>query len=98
MGLKNTNDCYYRITHVDVPDSRVHVELFEDLAISLRPLTRFERKLTDSIHCGNLADELAEMADAGKSIRDNLWTAAYLALKNEPPYREMEDVFEEGQP
>ncbi len=97
MGLKNNEDNYYRITHVDVSDSRVHIEVFVDQNVSNRKLTAFEKKGTDSVHCGKLTEELAKFADAKETIKDNLWAAGYLALKNEPPFNVMTNVLEAGQ-
>ena len=84
MGLVNSNGEYVRITNIDFEQSRVFIETWKNQGACRRP-TKWDRPISDSIHCGQLGECLAA-SPKKKTRRDDIWTAAYEALKCEPPY------------
>ena len=91
MALKNEIGNYTRISQVNIDDNRVFTETYESENAKNSELGKFSQTLCDSTHCANLVDELDKDADITKTIRNNLISAAYKALKNEPPYKIMID-------
>ena len=92
MALRAENNEYTRIVAVDAERGRVKIETYASKAASDRGDRRFGAAEADSIHCGKLAGELDKPADGKMSRRENLIAAGYAALKNEPPFSDMEDV------
>jgi len=86
MALKHKTDGRYLkvITQrSSVESGEVHYDIYQSEADKNNP-TEWTKVLMESFHTSDLKDFVAEMADNGKSILDNLTTACYLALKNHP--------------
>jgi len=96
MGLENSQKNYVHIVDVDVLTSRVKIRTYRNKASQLNP-TSFDKHIDDSVTCGSLQELLDALPTPTLSIRDNLWVAAYKALKREPPYNQGDwiDVLEE---
>ncbi len=91
MALKNADGHYTKITRVDTERSRIYIETFSSATARNAKLNEFQQSKVDSIHCGKLAEAMAKSANSHKTIENNLISAGYVALKNEPDYRDMTD-------
>lgn len=90
MALRNASGNYLRIARVDL-DGTVAYELYASESVRRNGPGQFDRVVQDSVVCGRLPAELRELADATKTIRDNVFAAAYRALKREEVYQTWAD-------
>jgi hypothetical protein len=96
MGLKNAQQHYVHVVHVDVDSCVVRYRRHRSKAVRDNP-TEFDQHLDETLRCLKLADLLRKQADSTKTIMQNLLTAAYQAMKQEPPFNrkgEWMDVLE----
>ena len=84
MGMVNSNGNYMKISNVDITNTRVTFNIFKSLEIRNNP-TVYDNVLMDSIHCATLDSILLTQLSTG-SLKTDLITAGYTALKNEPPF------------
>ena len=84
MALKNASNNYLIIVEVKQYSSVVITHTFKDES-TREAQTDFDAVLHQSFHCGELATEMVGLETTG-NVQDDLKKAAYLALKNEPPF------------
>jgi hypothetical protein len=96
MGLKNGQKNYVHIVDIDLVSGSIKIRIYRNRESRSNP-TQFDKHIDDSISCGNLLELLDGPSNPMLSVRENLWTIAYEALKCEPPYNQDDwvDVIEE---
>lgn len=84
MALENSSNNYLIVADVKQATSVVITHTYKGQATKNAP-TDFDAALHQSFHCGKLAAEIDSLVTTG-NLLDDLKKAAYLALKNEPPF------------
>jgi hypothetical protein len=84
MALKNQRGEYTRITNIDLAQMQVYTETYRTEEARNAP-SKFDQVIVDSVQCAGLDAELKKAPGKG-SIKDDVWTAGYTALKQEPVY------------
>lgn len=84
MALTNASGNYLKVEDVKTASNIVRFSLYKDANVRNNP-SEFDQILPGSIHCGTLPTKMAEVVATG-NLLDDLKTAAYEALKQEPPY------------
>ena len=92
MALINADGHYLTITDVSVTRAKVRVRCYQNQEKHDAGLSQFDQAPEDVISCPTLPRELGRNAASTRSIRENVWNAAYRALKAVAPYNDMEDV------
>jgi len=91
MAIQNKDGIYLKIMNVMLPNNIV-VERYRNHDIRLNGPGEFDKVIPDGIYSADLETEVEEMADSKLSIRNNLITAGYRALKKKAEFKDWTDV------
>jgi hypothetical protein len=87
MAIKNSDGNYLRVVDTRMVPEYVAVELYRNEDLRQTGPGPFDQVVQDHIFCDlELREELAVAADPAKSVRDNVTTACYRALKRMPQF------------
>lgn len=83
MGLKNEEGNYLKIIGVVLESNTIVYEIYKSQELRTSGLDdRFERSDERRSFLENLSEALSSTPDAEKSVKDNVISKAYLALKS----------------
>lgn len=85
MALQNESGNYLRVAGTNNIDF-VQIELFKSAGVRHGRRDEFDHVLLRAEYLPALEQMLSQAANANKSIRDNILTACYLALKEHPDF------------
>lgn len=91
MALQNSDGVYLKIQRVNLPHDVV-VEKYRNHEIRSKGASEFDTVVHDGFYVPGLKDFTDEMADSKKSIKNNLITAGYKALKELAEFKDWNDV------
>jgi len=92
MALTNNDGNYLRVVDTSGVPSYVAIELYRDVDLRQHGLGPFDQAVRDHVFCDlELREELALPADPSRSVKDNVTTACYRALKRTPAFADWED-------
>jgi len=92
MAIKNDDGNYLRVVDTSMVPECVGVDIYEKESLRQTGPGIFNQVVRDLVFCNlELREEVAVAADPAKSVRDNVTTACYRALKRLPQYADWFD-------
>lgn len=89
MALKNSSGNYLKITKVSLDSSNVFYDLYQSQESRLNGLGEFETKKEEYFP---VAADLSVLADGERTIKENIITAGYTALKAHEAFSDWVDA------